>query len=452
MKNPIKVLQFGTGNFLRAFADYFFDKLNSEGHFNGKIAMVKTTESGGVNEFKLQKNKYNVVFEGIIDGKPCSEVRKIEAVEEVFDIREDYGSYIELAESRDLRIIVSNTTEAGIVFNAEDKFEEKFNVSFPAKLTQFLYMRFVEFGNDNTAGLYVLPCELIDNNAGELKICILKYIELWGLSDGFKRWINEANYFCNTLVDRIVTGNPKSNESGYFERIGGIDRLLCIAEPYAFWAIERKGEIEKLMDCESIKEIIFVNDIRPYKVRKVRLLNGSHSAVAPIGLMLDIATVGEAVADADIKKYLEKAVDFEIKPAIPLPSDEVDAFAADVFARFKNPYLKHQLSSIALNSVSKWRARILPTVLDGIGKGRDCTLLIASLGFLFALYKSGKFEIHDEQSVKDFFAKEPTIGAFLKTIDFWGQDLTLLKQFFTAIVTADSLEGCDAREVLKELL
>ena len=291
----IKAVQFGEGNFLRTFVDLYFDTLNREGG-EYSVSIVKPITFGSLEKFKKQNNKYHVVLRGVKDGEAVREVYKVDVLDKVISPFEQYDEYLALARDKELKIIVSNTTEAGIAYNANDKFDGFENITFPAKLTKFLYERY----NCGLDGVYMMPVELIDNNADELYKCVDKYIALWNLPADFKRWNDEKNFYCNTLVDRIVSGYPKTAEdvAETEKLIGEKDALMSIGEPFGLWAVEKKGEIDKYIK-EGVHniEVVLTDNIGYYKKRKVRVLNGSHTNIVPAGLWHGAVTVYDCMTD-----------------------------------------------------------------------------------------------------------------------------------------------------------
>lgn len=385
------VIQFGEGNFLRAFFDAFIDELNKRGLYDGKAVIVKPTPRGNLDKFNKQSCVYNLVIRGIENEKSVYEQREINSVSRCVNPYEDYDAYLALAQNPDFRFIVSNTTEAGITFDESCKLDDRPALSFPGKLTQLLYERY----RLNLKGFIILPCELIDENADKLKECVFKYAELWGLEEDFTRWLNSENSFCNTLVDRIVTGYPESDAERIFEEIGHRDALLDTAEPYHLWAIEGDFENE-LPLCEAGFNAVWTDDIKPYKKRKVRILNGAHTSMVFPALLCGINTVDEAVNDKDVSAFL---MHFLNECAIPVADNqsEYKAFANDVIQRFKNPFIRHQLRAIALNSVSKFNVRVLPTAKDykdRFGFFPRCAAF--SLAALIAFYKNDSPTDSDE--------------------------------------------------------
>lgn len=378
LKNTERVLQFGQGNFLRAFADDFIDSMNSQGLFDGSVVIVKPTPRGNLDAFNEQNSRYHLVIRGIENGKAVQRIREIECVSRCINPYEEYEDYIGLANNPELRFIISNTTEAGITFDESCKLTDRPALSFPAKLTQLLYARF-KAGLD---GFVLLPCELIDSNGDELKKCVLKHAELWALGEDFTEWVNNKNTFCNTLVDRIVTGYPKGEVIKGCEN----DRLLDTGEPYHLWAIE--GDFENELPLKKAGfNVIWTKDIKPVKARKVRLLNGAHTVTVFPALLTGVQTVGECLEDEDISGFLKS---YLYDCALPMleQSEDNREFADAVLERFSNPYIKHMLTSIALNSVSKFSVRVTPTALDFMNRyGKFPRSVCVSLAGLIYYYR-----------------------------------------------------------------
>jgi len=413
IKRPVKVIQFGTGNFLRAFADFYIQEMNDLKGFNGNIAVIKTTKEGSLEAFSEQNNLYTV----LLQEEGVEQARVINSIDRVLDYYKDYDDFLILSEEKSLKFVISNTTEAGIKFSEEDSFED-LEGTFPAKLTKFLYKRFLSGGN----GLYIIPCELIDNNGGELLNCVEKYIYLWGLPEDFKVWNRKENYYCNSLVDRIVTGFPKNSEEIY-KKLNYSDNLITTAEPFGLWVIEKKGDIEN--ELKGIDDIVFTDDVSLFKLRKVRILNGAHTTLVPIGILSGINTVKEATENKEIFDFLRKTLNEEIISTVPLDNEDLKKYADAVLTRFINPYIEHRLIDIALNSFSKFKVRVMPSIIGYINAFNKMPgKLLFSLACLIKMYIQGdkfdglKYTLRDDIKVFDFIYKNKNsdINIFIKKI------------------------------------
>ncbi len=426
-----KVLQYGEGNFLRSFVDLYFETLNREGG-EWAVEIVKPIPFGSLDAFARQGNRYHVVLRGVKDGNAAETVYPVSVVEQAISPFDDFPAYEALAVDPELAVIVSNTTEAGICYREEDKFEGFAEITYPAKLTKFLYARF----RAGLPGVYLLPVELIENNADELFRCVEKYIELWHLPDAFREWNRTENFYCNTLVDRIVSGFPR--DEGLRERlwklVGERDDLLSVAEPFGLWVIENKGKIADLLPAGHHNiDVILTDDIAYYKKRKVRVLNGSHTNLVAAGLLLGAETVYDCMTNETLYRFFRASLE-EIVPFVSPDRSMTERFAADVEERFRNPYLNHQLTSIALNSISKWRARVLPTFRDFFAaNGRIPEHLTVGFSCLMHLYRTRYAELKDDAAVLSFFASGKPLKDFLSDSSVWGEDLTAYPQFFDTV-------------------
>jgi len=446
IKRPVKILQYGEGNFLRAFVDYMVDIANEKGAFDGNVQIVKPIAYGNLDALKSQDCVYTVLLRGKEGGEVRTEKRVISCVNDAVGVYEDYETYAVFAKSPELRFIVSNTTEAGIVYDDTDDISLNPPKSYPGKLTKFLYERYTAFNGADDKGLIILPVELIENNGGKLKECCMKLCELWNLPDGFRAWLCGANIFCSTLVDRIVTGYPKDEIAAIEKELGYSDKLLVTGEPFALWVIESdKPETvaaEFPLDKAGLP-VIFTNDQKPYRERKVRVLNGAHTSSVLAAYLSGLNTVGEMMNDKTLRVFLEKAVYSELVPMVPLPEKEAVQFADSVMERFENPYIKHSLLSISLNSISKFKSRVLPTILETWGQKKFlppalCFSMAALIRFYSGKYngenkftaeRNGEvYEILDDAPVLQFFNEnlppERLVCEFLRRVDFWGVDLT----------------------------
>ena len=435
-ERPIKVLQFGEGNFLRAFVDWILQDLNDKGLINGNAAVVQPRPSGRIRELGEQDGLYTVCLEGIDNGKRVQSRRVIDVLGDLLDPYTDYDRFLEYAGSEELEIIVSNTTEAGI---ALDETDTDFTVcpnSFPGQLLAFLKARYDHFGGDPEKGLAVIPCELIDHNGDELRRVLVELARINGMDDDFIGWLTAANHFTNTLVDRIVPGYPRDNAAEICEETGFEDANIVKGEVFHLWVIQEEPFIhEKLPADKAGLNVIFADDITPYKQRKVKILNGSHTAMVPVAYLCGIDTVRDAVCDEDVGLFIRRLADREIKPTIDLPPEETDAFTANVTERFMNPFIRHELMSIALNSTTKFRTRLLPSYNDYrsiFGKSPEHILFSLASMIVFFRGKRGeeKIKLSDDKQYLDFWAEvsklTDPVGIAKKVLsakDIWQQDL-----------------------------
>ncbi len=443
----VKILQYGEGNFLRTFVDAYFDHLNKNEGGMYEVNIVKPITFGTLERFEKQNNKYHIILRGMENGEAVENVYGIDSLSQVIDPFADDTAYYALAKDPDLKIIVSNTTEAGICFNAQDKMDGFDGITYPAKLTKFLLERY----NAGLSGVYLMPVELIDNNADELKKCVDKYIELWSLPAGFKAWNDAENFYCNTLVDRIVSGYPRDEKTKAHltELIGETDDLMSVGEPFGLWAVEKKGAIaDYIKEGFHNIEVVLTDNIGYYKKRKVRVLNGSHTNLVPAGLMLGAVTVYDCMVDEKLSAFVENTLKEEINPYVSNDIAATTVFANSVKDRFLNPFLNHQLISISLNSISKWRARVLPSFKDYYADhGAIAPKLTVGFSYLMALYStlkqtadgfvaclpSGEVAFKDDLPYLEFFANGGSVADFMSDISVWGEDLTAYEGFKAAV-------------------
>lgn len=453
-QHPIKVLQIGEGNFLRAFVDYAIDIANEENGFDGNVAVVMPRAKK--NElFAKQNNLYTVCLRGQKDGKPYKENRVIKCVDTVLGAYADYEAFMKLAEIDTLKFVVSNTTEAGIVYEDGDKFEDCPPKTFPAKLTKFLFARYQKFAGAQDKGLVMLPVELIDNNGETLKKCVLQYADLWNLEAGFTAWINEACVFASTLVDRIVAGYPKAEAAAYEAELGYTDALLDQGEPFGLWVIG-DTRLKDLLPLSSDKlQVEFTDDIEKFKEQKVRILNGAHTSMVLGAYLAGFDYVGQCMKDEAVRTQLEQSVFGEIVPTVDMPEAKAKAFANAVFERFENPFVNHALLAISLNSISKWRARVLPTFKDSVkANGKLPKWLTYSFAALLAFYNTTEkgdgylvgtrgdntYEIHDDAEKLTAISEWSALSVadyvhnVMSQADWWGEDLTKVAGFEQAVV------------------
>lgn len=410
------VMQFGEGGFLRGFVDYFFHKLREKGLYDGKIVVVQPIEKGMCQMLADQNCEYNLFLRGIDKGEVVNEHTHITSISRALNPYSQYEEYMALAENPDLRVIVSNTTEAGIEYLGTEKLTDTPPKSYPAKLTQFLYKRF-KLG---LKGFILLPCELIDNNGDNLKKCILQYTDLWELGDEFKSWLESDNDFCNTLVDRIVTGYPRDEVEELTKKIGYEDHLIDTAEIFHLWVIEGHHE-DELPFNKAGYNVVWTDAAKPYKKRKVRILNGGHTSMVLGAYLYGMKTVGECLKDETVSAFLKKCIFDEIVPTLGSTDTDIQ-FGKDVLERFSNPFIQHMLLSIALNSVSKFQVRVLPTILeykDQFGKYPAC--LTFSMAALIAFYKTDA--ANDSADIMEFM-KKASVEEIMKKEEYWHENLT----------------------------
>ena len=436
-RHPVKVLQFGEGNFLRGFVDWIIDLLNERTNFNGQVHIMQPLDKGIVHLLQHQEGLYHVLLEGIQGGETTRELRLISCIAAATNPYDNYKAYLALAENPELQFVISNTTEAGIAFEEADTGMDTLPNSFPGKLTAFLFYRFKYFNGAADKGLYLIPCELIEKNGQALRDSILAYAKHWNLPTDFAAWIEQHNHFCNTLVDRIVPGFPKDNIQEIQQELGYHDNLVVKAEPFHLWVIEAPEVVRAAFPAhEAGLQVKFVEDLTPYRTRKVRILNGAHTALVPVAYLQGLRTVREAIEDEKAGGFIRKAIFEEIIPTLDLPQEELEQFANDVIERFQNPFIYHELISISLNSVSKYKVRVLPSVLEyHRRKGELPKRLLQSLAALILFYKGDwngeQIPLNDTPEVLAYFEKawqqesaKEVVTTVLANKEFWDVDLT----------------------------
>lgn len=413
-KRPERIIQFGEGGFLRGFVDWMVQKLNDNGTYNGNIVVVQPIKDGLCDLLTSQNCGYTHIIRGV-EGVDKTIVNSISRCVKPYD---DFAAYLALAENPDFRFVVSNTTEAGIVFSSEDKITDAPPKSFPAKVTLLLKRRF-ELG---LPGFVFLPCELIDRNGDNLKRCVIEYARLWSLGDEFIAWVEKENIFTNTLVDRINTGYPKDEEL----ELGYEDKMVNTSEYFHLWVIETEYDIEaELPFAKAGLNVIVTKDkLEMYRTRKVRILNGAHTSLTPYALLSGLDTVKSCVDNDIMREHIRKCVFEEIIPTLDLPRDELIEYANGVLERFANPYIKHYLSAISLNSVSKFKVRVLPSILEYIKRyGKMPETLLFAFAKLIEFYKTDMPK--DDADVVEFMRTHNT-AEILANAEYWGEDLTRL--------------------------
>lgn len=460
-----KVIQFGEGNFLRCFFDWQLDIINKNTDLNAGVAVVRPIDFDAVPLLDTQDGLYTAIIRGINEsGEVVKDYTIISSINREIPIYKNFQEYLQLAHNPEMRFIVSNTTEAGIAFSAEDKYEDAPQSTFPGKLTRLMHERFVTFNGDMTKGFILMPCELIDYNGEELRKMVLKYADLWNLGEDFKNWLINGNIWCSTLVDRIVTGYPRGEKEELTKELGYEDNFITTGEYFYLFVIQGPKDIlTRELKLEGLNlNILIVEDLKPYKMRKVGILNGAHTAMVPVSYLYGIDTVREAMENDDIRNFIELAIDEEIIPALDMDEKELKEFKDAVVNRFKNPYVKHMLMDISLNSMAKYKSRILPQVLETYKRtGKLPKKLLFSLAALIRFYKGVRengdaIQLRDDKHHLDMYAdlwQENNYENIAKSVlgleNHWDMDLNSVEGM-TELV-AKYLENIDKNGVKKAL-
>ena len=448
-KSPIKIIQFGEGNFLRAFVGHAFQQLNKSVNFNAGIAVIQPIERGLVKMLNDQDGLYTLFMKGIKKGKEIQEIELINNIVKGVDPYANFNDYLNLAKEESLQFITSNTTEAGIAYVASDTLDMQPPSSFPAKLTVLLHERFKHFNGDTSKGLTIIPCELINHNAETLQDIILKYVSDWNLGVDFKNWLLNNNSFHNTLVDRIVPGYPKDDIKAYNSQLEYADNLIVAAEVFLLWVIEGGNDLKaKLPFHKTNLDVKIVHDMQPYRTRKVRILNGAHTSMVPFSILYGNKTVKQSVDNPFTGKFINKAIFSEIIDTLEMDKDELNSFAHEILDRFKNPFIIHNLSSIALNTVSKFKVRVLPSLLKYIEiHDKVPTHLTFAFACLIRFYKGSwkgeNLPIQDSEDIVSKFTEIWKSNDYLEVTKkvlsieaYWGEDLTKIKDLPNAVTLA----------------
>ena len=389
---PERIIQFGEGNFLRAFVDWIVWNMNEKADFNSSVVVVQPIAKGMVDMLNEQDGLYHLNLQGLDKGKKVDSLQLIDVISRGLNPYTQFDEYLKLAENPDMRFVVSNTTEAGIAYDPSCKFTDTPASSYPGKLTQLLYHRFITFNGAEDKGLYVFACELIFHNGTELKKCVEQYIELWSLGADFKAWFDNACGVYCTLVDRIVPGYPRETIGDILEKIQIDDKMVVQAEIFHLWVIEAPEKVAKEFPADKAGlNVLFVPSEKPYHDRKVTLLNGPHTVLAPVGYLAGFDIVREIVEDEVMGTFVKKVMFDELMPTLDLPKAELEKFGNDVLDRFRNPYVKHFVTSIMLNSFPKFKTRDLPGMkiyLERIGELPSAIVL--GLAAIITYYKGGK--------------------------------------------------------------
>jgi len=455
---PVKILQFGQGNFMRGFFDWQVDLLNERTGLNAGVVIVRPRGGSATPLLDVQDGLFTVLVNGLNEeGAAVREQRLVTCVQREIDPATMYADYLALASNPDLRFIVSNTTEAGIVTNDLDRFDDAPPVAFPAKLAQFLLARFDAFNGARDKGLILLPCELIDQNGPALKAAVLHFARLWQCDPAFDAWVDSACTFCSTLVDRIVTGKP-ADAAAIEESLGYRDQFMVAAEYYYLFVIEGPQSVaDELKLAGANLNILLVDDIKPFKQRKVGILNGGHTALVPVALLAGLEEVGQAVEDPQVGAWLRATIDEEIIPALPMERAGLETFARDVILRFRNPAINHKLASIALNSWSKFAARIMPQLVRyaELHGGALPQRLVTALAATMLLYRGGVVTLADDPATLAWFAdawqavqagrmtQAELVRGWMACERVWGRDLNQVKGLADAVTSALALIDSD---------
>ncbi|HRG24202.1 MAG TPA: tagaturonate reductase [Chitinophagaceae bacterium] len=449
---PVKILQFGEGNFLRAFVDWMIDKANQAGKMNHGVAIVQPIAGGEFirDLFAKQDNLYHVYLEGIKDKQPVKEVALVKCITGVYNPYTDYKTYESIFLSEELEMIVSNTTEAGIRYEEGDDLNAEPPASFPAKMTALLYKRFKKFNGDASKGLSIICCELIEDNGSTLRQYVLKHAAANQLGADFENWVNTHCHFYDTLVDRIVPGFPKENIREIQAEIGFEDNLVVKGEYFHVWAIGGDSSIKQKLPLDQAGlNVLFMDDIREFRAKKVRILNGSHTGMVPVALQLGCATVMDAFNTPAVEKFINKMVSEETLPVIDEDPEELKKFAGKILERFYNPYLKHYLKDISLNSLSKWETRNFPTVKDNFTRlNKNARLNTFSFAALLVLY-SGKsaveFTPNDTPEFVEFIQStfdsnhiQGWVEGVVKNKKIWKEDFSVSPYFIDEVAASAS--------------
>ena len=411
---PERVIQFGEGNFLRAFVDWMFHQMNKNNLFNGRIVVVQPIAQGLVDKLNEQDGLYTLLLRGLKDGKATELKEIISSVSRGINPYIEWDKYLACAENPDIEFVISNTTEAGIAYDKNDSLDKKPPVSYPGKLTAYLYHRFKHFDGEPAKGMVIIPCELIDRNGDNLKKVILQLSDDWNLPEAFKEWVKDHNTFLNTLVDRVVTGYPKDEINSILDKLGYEDNLVDTGELFHLWVIEGPKELSERLPFTKVGlNVLWTDDMTPYRTRKVRILNGAHTSSVPAAFLYGLETVGEMMDHQVLGKYVRQVIYDEIIPSIDLDKDMLTEFADSVVERFQNPYIKHYLISILLNSSSKFKTRVLPSIIEYQKLHNKLPeRLTFSLAALIAVYKDGKVEGSDMKAYREK-------GEFIMKDDLW---------------------------------
>ena len=464
---PERIIQFGEGNFLRAFVDWIIFNMNNKADFNSSVVIVQPLANGMIDMLNDQDGLYHLNLQGLNKGKAVDSIELIDVVSRCLNPYSQFQDYLKLAENPDMRFVISNTTEAGIAFDDSCKPDDAPASSFPGKLTQLLFHRFKTFNGAMDKGLIMLPCELIFHNGTELKKCIEQYIALWNLGEEFKQWFEKACGVYCTLVDRIVPGYPRDTINEILEKVQLEDKMVVKAEIFHLWVIEAPESVAKEFPADKAGlNVLFVPSEKPYHDRKVTLLNGPHTVMSPVAYLSGIDTVSEGLKDEVIAKFVDKVMFKELLETLDLPKAELEKFGADVLDRFKNPFVKHFYTSIMLNSFPKFKTRDLPGLKIYLERKGELPLgLVLGLAGIITYYKGGKrgdVEItpNDDKAITDLLTELWNSGDVAKVAHgvlaaefIWGEDLNKVKGLTSKVVEyLTSIQNKGMYETVKAII
>ena len=459
---PERIIQFGEGNFLRAFVDWIIQKMNDQVEFNSSVVVVQPIEHGMVDRLQAQDCLYHVNLQGLDKGEKVDSLTRIDVISRALNPYTEFDAFLKLAEQPEVRFVVSNTTEAGIAFDPACRLEDRPAASYPGKLTQLLYHRYLTFQGDRSKGLIIFPCELIFLNGHKLKETIEQYIDLWKLGADFKAWFAEACTVCATLVDRIVPGFPRKEIDAIQERLGYRDQLVVQAEVFHLWVIEAPESVAKEFPADKAGlHVLFVPSEEPYHQRKVTLLNGPHTVLAPVAWLSGVDIVREACQHAVLGPFIHRVMFDELMETLDLPHEELVQFGQDVLERFNNPFVDHSVVSIMLNSFPKYQTRDLPGLKTYLARKEELPKgLVLGLAAIITYYKGDmradgaqakpEDSVEIVQLLQQLWATGSTqtvAEGVLGAVSIWGEDLNripgltaMLRSFLDEIQAKGMLE------------
>ena len=465
---PERIIQFGEGNFLRAFVDWIISNMNEKTDFNSSVVVVQPIEKGMIDALNAQDGLYHVNLQGLSNGEVINSLRMIDVISRALSPYQDFDAFLSLAEQPEMRFVISNTTEAGINFDPNCKLDDAPASSYPGKLTQLLYHRFKHFAGDPAKGLIIFPCELIFLNGHKLKETIYQYIELWNLGEEFKAWFESACGVYATLVDRIVPGFPRKEIEQIKAKLDYDDNMVVQGEAFHLWVIEAPESVaEEFPANKAGLNVLFVPSEEPYHERKVTLLNGPHTVLSPVAFLAGVDIVRDACQHEVIGKFIHRVMFDELMETLNLPKAELQKFAEDVLERFNNPFVDHQVTSIMLNSFPKYATRDLPGLKEYLKrKGSLPEGLVLGLAAIMVYYRGGKradgVEIipNDAPEIMALLTQlwsegsvENLVERVLGTTSIWGEDLNSIPLLAERVAYyIDKIQNQGMLQTVKELV